>query len=264
MYEALLAVANRVSEIGGLKAKEQLQALLSDDPWLLRELQKFMPNDHKKTTTRSSGKGSKSAPICIDIDDKAEIGDEVDDGVELTKVTFNALENFPHARHNCVIHRFPKWDDTDRRGKALKYCRNCYCFLCDKPVAECSSWSAHSLACDDDDAGWRVIRAALRVYHQRRRTQQQIEAQQQNRGFAVALRTPQYLTHKKRDREEDDQHFQPNKRQVIVIDDDDDAPSPPFTSTTTNVRSNAAISSANTHLLEKDLYVDLNDLVDLL
>ena len=67
----------------------------------------------------------------------------VDDDVEITGHSgANALSDFPHGREDCV--EFP-W----ATGPA-KFCRNCYCIVCDSPVAKCIDWAIHCKATRKD------------------------------------------------------------------------------------------------------------------
>ena len=44
-----------------------------------------------------------------------------------------ALSDFPHARNNCAAY---KWAEAPE-----KHCPQCFCYVCDTPVAECREWS---------------------------------------------------------------------------------------------------------------------------
>ena len=68
-----------------------------------------------------------------------------------------ALEDFPHARENCGKHAFEP-------GKEHVHCSNCYCYVCDKPASQCTSWTCgdkHCLA-THRDAKYGALRAAMR------------------------------------------------------------------------------------------------------
>ena len=54
----------------------------------------------------------------------------------------NALIDFPHARENCVQFVFA--------NDPSMHCANCYCYVCDAPVQDCSSWSTHCKATHKD------------------------------------------------------------------------------------------------------------------
>ena len=51
-----------------------------------------------------------------------------------------ALKDFPHARENCLSAPFVLGD------AARAHCPNCYCFVCDLPVAACDEWDEHCQA----------------------------------------------------------------------------------------------------------------------
>jgi hypothetical protein len=42
----------------------------------------------------------------------------------------NALTDFPHARACCLIH--------PSQAGPVKHCENCFCYVCNKPVADCT------------------------------------------------------------------------------------------------------------------------------
>lgn len=70
--------------------------------------------------------------------------DNLPDFVEDSDVTFlrtvNETQLYPHARNNCLEHRF-EYDRKDSCNE--EHCSKCFCYVCDKPVAECSQWKEH-------------------------------------------------------------------------------------------------------------------------
>jgi hypothetical protein len=65
----------------------------------------------------------------------------MDDEIELVgSIGSNALADFPHSREHCVTKPF--------RLDPKQHCPNCYCYVCDTPVAQCLSWSSHCHASD--------------------------------------------------------------------------------------------------------------------
>ena len=63
----------------------------------------------------------------------------------------NPLSDYPHARHHCVV--FPLRGVGGFGGAAAAaatHCPNCFCWVCDTPVAACTSWTKHCLAKPDD------------------------------------------------------------------------------------------------------------------
>uniref|UniRef100_A0A7S3JZA5 Strawberry notch AAA domain-containing protein n=1 Tax=Aureoumbra lagunensis TaxID=44058 RepID=A0A7S3JZA5_9STRA len=82
---------------------------------------------------------------------KKKLNDD-DDDVQITDSTAIVL---PHARPHCTEVPFASSRHYDA-------CRNCYCFVCDVPVANCTQWTKH---CDATDVGpdanmWKAQRAA--------------------------------------------------------------------------------------------------------
>ena len=60
-----------------------------------------------------------------------------------------ALSDFPHARNNCAAY---KWAEAPE-----KHCPQCFCYVCDTPVAECRRWSSHCHA-TNDAPHWQALR----------------------------------------------------------------------------------------------------------
>jgi hypothetical protein len=105
--------------------------------------------------------GSSSAPI--DIDDLLEVEArneqrfdslEDDGDIQITGSTGkNALSDYPHPRHECVVKSFTKNPEH--------FCPNCYCFVCDIKASECTKWmDCHCKA--DSDIKWRRQRSKIR------------------------------------------------------------------------------------------------------
>jgi len=98
-------------------------------------------------------------------------------------------QNLPHARFHCLNHKFIKVRKTGgvkRQPTHIlttfcsslvarlllaphplqanptsihnkKYCDQCFCYVCDKKVTECTNWGRH-YAADDSSATWRRLR----------------------------------------------------------------------------------------------------------
>jgi superfamily II DNA or RNA helicase len=66
-----------------------------------------------------------------------------------------ALQDFPHARENCVAIQFA-------RGLEQKHCILCYCFVCDGLAADCEQWQMHAKALAKSPY-WQRQRTAARV-----------------------------------------------------------------------------------------------------
>ena len=67
----------------------------------------------------------------------------------------NSLLDFPHARANCLAKPFVEGDED----KCFEACPNCYCYVCDTPVAACEEWSDHCCA-THGVSRWDQMRAA--------------------------------------------------------------------------------------------------------
>ena len=61
----------------------------------------------------------------------------------------NPTISYPHPRHLCGVHPFsPQHPMTH-----ILTCPQCYCYVCDLPVGQCTSWKEdHCHACGDDDS----------------------------------------------------------------------------------------------------------------
>ena len=76
--------------------------------------------------TITSSSSSSSSSQTVPADDSKEL--------EIVGTTGqNALEDFPHARQDCV--KFPM-----NKSTAIFFCNNCYCYVCDVKASECPSW----------------------------------------------------------------------------------------------------------------------------
>lgn len=96
------------------------------------------------------------APAAAPLNETAEVDE---DGVVIVGRTGqNSVEDFPHARHECGVHPFT----PGNADKNEVVCPNCWCFVCDKKVAECPTWRAHCCA-TSADAHWRSRRASARA-----------------------------------------------------------------------------------------------------
>jgi len=107
--------------------------------------------------------GSSVAPIDIDLlDDNENRHEETsgsgsledDDDIQIIGSTGkNALSDFPHPRHQCVVKPFTK--------NPQDFCPNCYCYICDIKASECTKWmEIHCKA--NDDIKWYRQRRKIR------------------------------------------------------------------------------------------------------
>jgi len=94
-----------------------------------------------------------------------------------------ALSDFPHCRAHCLEHAFSA-DDADVCYAA---CANCYCYVCDLPVAACQAageWEQHCTA-RHGVARWDMMRAA-KAQAAKQQQQQAQQAQQASAATAAA------------------------------------------------------------------------------
>ena len=106
--------------------------------------------------------GSSAEPIDIDLLEvenghtfRQTMGPlEADVDIQITGSTGkNALSDFPHARHLCLVKPFTKNPE--------EFCSNCYCYICDIKASECSEWQ--DLHCKaDSDIKWHRRRSKIR------------------------------------------------------------------------------------------------------
>jgi hypothetical protein len=85
--------------------------------------------------------------------------------VQIVSDGLNALVDFPHARPNCVLHPFRSGSNIGssiQHGSNEKYCKNCYCYVCDKLASACEQWGKHCEA-THDCLSWRRERKKLRL-----------------------------------------------------------------------------------------------------
>ena len=79
--------------------------------------------------------------------------DDEDDELQFVGRTGQlALVDFPHARENCVTHKFVL-------GGEKKHCANCYCYVCDDVASKCPKWDDHCKATHTSQA-WQARRKA--------------------------------------------------------------------------------------------------------
>ena len=84
--------------------------------------------------------------------DKDVDADADDDDITFVGRTGNnALSDFPHARENCLRHRFVQGNET-------ACCPNCYCYVCDDVASDCPEWADHCRASHTSPA-WQQRRA---------------------------------------------------------------------------------------------------------
>ena len=91
----------------------------------------------------------------------------VSEGVECVaeRRGIQALADYPHFRFQCALEPFKR----QRAPKKEKFCKRCFCYVCDVPAGECKVWSLHYKAVDTVTK-WRAEREA-RLEERRRREQ---------------------------------------------------------------------------------------------
>ena len=86
-------------------------------------------------------------------DEEEKIDDEVvmiGSGPEIT--------TFPHSRHDCLLHPI---QGKSKTFKMKNFCENCFCFVCDVKVAECTHWKDHCMAVNN--AHWQGERKRMQI-----------------------------------------------------------------------------------------------------
>lgn len=81
-----------------------------------------------------------------------------------TREIVRALVDYPHFRFSCGVEPFKR----QRIQKKLKHCERCFCYVCDIPAKDCSTWNDHCRAVDTMDK-WRSARE--KKLENRRRTE---------------------------------------------------------------------------------------------
>jgi len=80
-----------------------------------------------------------------------------DDGFEIIGETGCEVASLPHLRTDCLVHPFSK-------ATALAHCGMCYCYVCDRPAAECATWQHHCCATHKgpEQKKWRDMKEAAK------------------------------------------------------------------------------------------------------
>ena len=87
----------------------------------------------------AAGASSSSNIATVAQEEQQEDGDG-DGDIEYVGHTGDiALSDYPHARYNCVEHKFLP-------GNEVEHCAQCYCYVCDGPARDCSEWASHCKA----------------------------------------------------------------------------------------------------------------------
>ncbi|XP_057227269.1 uncharacterized protein LOC130576538 [Malurus melanocephalus] len=93
-----------------------------------------------------------SSVLCVELQDESHLEEkkpeEIVDEKEDLVVTYCKQANvMPHARYDCNVHPFERTecDTCSPLGTNNVICDQCYCYICDKPAAECQHWTTPSL-----------------------------------------------------------------------------------------------------------------------
>lgn len=89
----------------------------------------------------------------------AQYDDNDDDEVVLVGSSCSTYDELPHLRFDCTRHH---WDHREL-ASAILTCPSCYCYLCDRPVSACISWTEHCFAKRSDSKWKSAIQAQLRL-----------------------------------------------------------------------------------------------------
>ena len=57
------------------------------------------------------------------------------------------VTTFPHSRHDCLLHPV---QGKNKTFKMKNFCNNCFCFVCDVKVGECTHWKDHCVAVNNN------------------------------------------------------------------------------------------------------------------
>lgn len=66
-------------------------------------------------------------------------------------------QRLPHMRQHCTVKPF-----SPNKSSNMQFCDDCYCYVCDVPVQECSNWSLHKDGTNEgpDACAWTSARKA--------------------------------------------------------------------------------------------------------
>lgn len=84
-------------------------------------------------------------------DDNTNINITIDDDVCI--IIGSTGKNFIHAREHCVIESFA----IDPH----KYCKKCFCYVCDMNASDCANWGSHCHA-KSSESKWKNLRSKMR------------------------------------------------------------------------------------------------------
>jgi hypothetical protein len=135
--------------------------------------------------TVSSSDGDSSDDDDDDSDDEIQIVGSKGD---------NALPDYPHSRADCVVFRFGKTTTSHHGGSSecnKFHCKNCYCFVCDKPSLEFEEWSdnhCNAISSGCLDSKWEKLRKQKRDAAERAATTRSSKKKTNKTATATAKR----------------------------------------------------------------------------
>ena len=71
-----------------------------------------------------------------------------------TKGGINANSDLPHAREDCVVYPMT----TTEKESIKKYCKKCYCYICDIPAKDCTDWNNSHCRATRKEPKWQRAR----------------------------------------------------------------------------------------------------------
>ena len=80
-----------------------------------------------------------------------------DDGIQVVgERGAHAGRDYPHARFSCLVYPF-------NSSVKSQHCAQCYCYVCDVPVKQCTGWQQHCVA-EMSVLFWRQERAKRKSF----------------------------------------------------------------------------------------------------
>mmetsp|Transcript_9299 Transcript_9299/g.19455 ORF Transcript_9299/g.19455 Transcript_9299/m.19455 type:complete len:203 (+) Transcript_9299:3-611(+) len=96
---------------------------------------------------------------------KFDLQEVCEDGIKITGFSGSTLAvNLVHARPSCPRNTFQRSIAKKSVRENLKFCSNCWCYVCDVPVPQCEQWASNSSKtpahCNAHDQGkvWMTLR----------------------------------------------------------------------------------------------------------
>ena len=114
--------------------------------------QQFEAEVERRASEAEAAEGESEVEGCIDLDDESEVEEAppppprvsfvVSDGEDEVQGTASAggLHELPHLRACCLQHPFVRTHGKRPHQGNAATCSRCYCYICDRPAAECPRW----------------------------------------------------------------------------------------------------------------------------